>query len=217
MSKSNLIPVTYYSAAAEIRLSAYADVIVYEPEGGTQTLRAIRLGGYPEAVRAMADAIYGGGTITADTGGATLRLTGAVKQYDRRFSHDGVYAEATLLAKDDAQKTLEDSDPEEEGKNPPRRCTVFCPAGDKDRLFAQIDHKTAVPLIPDVLQHALLRGPVLIQADGYDDVQRFCRIGQHEAVTPLWWDGISVPHQLSAGATSSGTPAASRTRNSAPG
>ena len=148
MSKSNLIPVTYYSAAQEIRLSAYADVIVYEPEGGTQTLRAIRLGGYPEAVRAMADAIYGGGTITADTVGATLRLTGAVKQYDRRFSHDGVYAEATLLAKDDAQKTLEDSDPEEEGKNPPRRCTVFCPAGDKDRLFAQIDHKTAVPLIP---------------------------------------------------------------------
>ena len=56
--KSRLMPISYYNPKQEIRLSAYADTLILEPDGRKQRLRAIRFGGYPEMVRAMADAIY---------------------------------------------------------------------------------------------------------------------------------------------------------------
>ena len=31
----------------------------------------------------------------------------------------------------------------------PRKCYIFCPAGDRDRLFEELDRKTAAPLIPE--------------------------------------------------------------------
>ena len=62
------MPISYYNPKQEIRLNAYADTIVLEPDGREQRLRAIRFGGYPEMVRAMSDAIYAGATLL---GGAT--------------------------------------------------------------------------------------------------------------------------------------------------
>ena len=62
------MPISYFNPKQEIRLSAYADTIVLEPDGREQRLRAIRFGGYPEMVRAMSDAIYAGATLL---GGAT--------------------------------------------------------------------------------------------------------------------------------------------------
>ena len=44
--KSRLMPISYYNPKQEIRLSAYADTIVLEPDGREQRLRAIRFGGY---------------------------------------------------------------------------------------------------------------------------------------------------------------------------
>ena len=45
-SQSRLIPVSYYNASQEVRLSAYADTIVYEREGPHRNiLRAVRFGG----------------------------------------------------------------------------------------------------------------------------------------------------------------------------
>ena len=58
--KSRLMPISYFNPKQAIRLSAYADTIVLEPDGREQHLRAIRFGGYPEMVRAMSDAIYAG-------------------------------------------------------------------------------------------------------------------------------------------------------------
>ena len=46
--KSRLMPISYYNPKQAIRLSAYADTIVLEPDGREQRLRAIRFGGYPE-------------------------------------------------------------------------------------------------------------------------------------------------------------------------
>lgn len=46
------MPISYYNPKQEIRLSAYADTIVLEPDGREQHLRAIGFGGYPEMVRA---------------------------------------------------------------------------------------------------------------------------------------------------------------------
>ena len=159
MSQSRLIPLSYYNPAQEMRLTAYADTIIFEPDGGRKILRAIRFGGYPEMVNAMADAIYAGARIEARIGGQLELFEGEAKRFDRQFSHDGVYAEATLLAKDDQQDT-ETNSPEKDCEGdasavPPRKCVIFCPKDDRNRLFEELDSKTAVPLIPEFREYVL--------------------------------------------------------------
>ena len=46
--KSRLMPISYFNPKQAIRLSAYADTIVLEPDGREQHLRAIRFGGRSE-------------------------------------------------------------------------------------------------------------------------------------------------------------------------
>ena len=79
--KSRLMPISYYNPKQAIRLSAYADTIVLEPDGREQRLRAIRFGGYPEMVRAMSDAIYAGATLETEFAGKTAMLTCEPKKY----------------------------------------------------------------------------------------------------------------------------------------
>lgn len=95
------MPISYYNPKQEIRLNAYADTIVLEPDGREQRLRAIRFGGYLEMVRAMSDAIYAGATLETEFAGETARLTCEPKKYECHLSHDGIYAEATILSLDD--------------------------------------------------------------------------------------------------------------------
>ncbi len=158
---SRLVPVSYYNPTQEMRLSAFADTIVYEQDGNAKILRAIRMGGYPEMVKALSDAIYGGATIDVELNAQTLRLQGVSKQFQRQVSHDGIYAEATLLAIDDDEDgspTSDEDDGQDETDSPPRKCIIFCPMGDRDHLFAEIDRKTSVPLIPafkDYLLHEM--------------------------------------------------------------
>lgn len=164
-SQSRLIPVSYYNASQEVRLSAYADTIVYEQEGPHRnTLRAIRFGGYPEMVRGLADAVYAGGTLDANVGECPLWLESQAKRYRRQVTHDGVYAEATLLAIDDDQQTKapeseeggdEEQEEQEEMDLPPRKCIIFCPENDRDYLFEEVDRKTSVPLIPEFRDYVL--------------------------------------------------------------
>ena len=162
MSDSKLMPISYYNPSQEVRLTAYADTIVLEQDGGERTIRAIRLGGYPEMVRAMSDAIYAGALIDAEIQGKTYRLKSECKRYERQFNHDGVYAEATLLAKDDDQNAKNENKEDEKRKEtdvpanlPPRKCIIFCPRDDEDRLFEELDRKTAVPLIPSFREYVL--------------------------------------------------------------
>ena len=57
---SKLIELSYFDSGSKIRLTAYADTVILENDGDNSTITAIRFGGYPEMVRAMSDAIYGG-------------------------------------------------------------------------------------------------------------------------------------------------------------
>lgn len=158
--KSRLMPISYYNPKQEIRLSAYADTIVLEPDGDKQYLRAIRFGGYPEMVRAMSDAIYAGATLETEFAGETAMLTCEPKKYECHLSHDGIYAEATILSLDDADTAAKkDEDAQADGQTnvelPPRKCILFCPAGDRQALFEALDRKTAVPLIPEFQDYVL--------------------------------------------------------------
>lgn len=147
---SRLIPISYFNPNQSIQLNAYADIIVYEPDGNKHLLRVIRFGGYPEMVRALADALYAGADLEAEIGGEVHTFASQSKHYQRQFSHDGLYAEAVLLALDDEQEA-ETEDPAEEQQalqQTPRNCFIFGPVDDRQYLFDEIDRKTTVPLIP---------------------------------------------------------------------
>ena len=104
MSNSKLIELSYYDPSAQVRLSAYADTLVLDHDQNGSIISAIRFGGYPEMVRAMADAIYGGATIEAAQNDTTRMLQSSLKSYQRQITHDGIYAVATLVAADTVQK-----------------------------------------------------------------------------------------------------------------
>ena len=61
-----LIKISYFDPKAEVFLTNYADTIVYYHVGCSRILIAIRFGGYPEQVRGMTDAIYGGISFNAE-------------------------------------------------------------------------------------------------------------------------------------------------------
>lgn len=166
MSRSNLIELTYYDPRANVRLTTYADTIITEPTGKGDTIAAIRFGGYPEMVRAMSDAIYGSGSIDFIQNGNTYQLDGTPKAYRRQLSHDGAYAAATLMINDEALSakpqgegdTEEDENRASSGKPEPpkpRKCYIFCPAKDRDSLFAEVDRKTSAPLLSDFRDYVL--------------------------------------------------------------
>ena len=142
MSNSKLIELSYYDPSAQVRLSAYADTIVLDHNEKGGVICAIRFGGYPEMVRAMADAIYGGATIEATQNDTVRLLQSSLKGYRRQLTHDGVYAVATLMASDDTQEEDRQQDDGEERtlerSEQPRKCYIYCPEGDRTRLFEEM-------------------------------------------------------------------------------
>ena len=159
MSKSKLLKVSYKDTDNGISLTGYADTIVFNPV--SMELALIRFGGYPESVRGMSDAIFGGGDIEALLPNETVMLKSLTKQYHRQLVSGEVYAEAVLTVRDDdisvkAKKDEDDSEEdEEEIALPPRIVYIFAAAGDSDRLFEEIDRKTSVPLIPEYKDYLL--------------------------------------------------------------
>ena len=105
--QSGLMTVKYMDSSKSIYLTVYADTVVYgavkNPQYGLtrNMLCAIRFGGYPEQVNAMVAAIHGGGDVTVEHGGKEIILRPFLKRYRRNVSHDGVYAEATMIAEDE--------------------------------------------------------------------------------------------------------------------
>ena len=157
MTGTHLMKTGYYDIKAEVRLEAYADTVVIEEEGNTLYLAALRFGGYPESVKGMSEAIYGGGTINMEIDGENVTVYSRVKQYRKEFSHDGIYAEATMMVQDEEQRTDHEEDAGGGAKNysRPRKCYLFCEQGDADRLFEELDKKTAVPMIPEFRDYML--------------------------------------------------------------
>lgn len=144
----------YLDLKSETRLEAYADTVVLEQEGKTNYIAAIRFGGYPESVKGLCEAIYGGGTVTLEINGGLLTAYSRVKQYRKELSHDGIYAEATLLIRDEEEITDSEEKASKNGK--PRKCYLFCEHNNHDRLFEELDKKTGVPLIPEFKKYVLL-------------------------------------------------------------
>ncbi|HBH95463.1 MAG TPA: hypothetical protein DDX91_06900 [Ruminococcaceae bacterium] len=153
IAQANLMKIEYLDLKSETRLEAYANTIVLEKEGNVNYIAAIRFGGYPESVKGMCEAIYGGGTITIEDNVNFLTTYSRAKQYRKEFSHDGIYAEATLLICDEEQSADTEKNLTQNSK--PCKCYLFCEHNNPDRLFEELDKKTGVPLIPEFKEYVL--------------------------------------------------------------
>ena len=190
--KTKLMQVEYRDVDKEIYLRNYADTIVLDNSGRGLIMAAIRFGGYPEQVKAMSDAIYGGGTCHVELDGKDVSVRCAVKQYRREYVYDGLYAEATLLIQDeqsqaddaqeksgsdDAQNNdANTSDASKPASSKPRKCYIFCEQDNLDQLFHEIDTKTAVPMIPafrDYVLTELQNRNILCKLRMHTTTQRF--------------------------------------------
>ena len=83
-----------------IGLENYADMLIYDKDN---TLIALRMGGYPEMVQAMSEVIQAGCSLQVEEGTTKVEVTSLGKRnYEKKISHDGVYAEAMMYLKDSA-------------------------------------------------------------------------------------------------------------------
>ena len=81
--ESKLMRVSYYNDSKQTRLTAYADIVVYEKVRNDLILRAIRFGGYPEMVEGLSDAVFAGALINVQTPDQYLFIQSETKRYTR--------------------------------------------------------------------------------------------------------------------------------------
>ena len=141
MPTPSLIRVRCLDAERAVGLVNYADMVVYDQE---KNVVAVRIGGYPETVQAMSDAILGGCELELTGSKSSLCLNSQGRRnYARRISHDGVYAEGIHWLQDDSLQSLavgqDDDDPksEKETVSLKRNLYIFCTSSDE--LFDELD------------------------------------------------------------------------------
>ncbi len=147
MATEPLIKVSCISKGERIGLINYSDLIVFDKE---KTIVALRIGGYPEAVQAMSDIIIAGCDLELQGARETLKVNSkGQKKYERRFSHDGVYAEGMHYLKDDVPNTIMLGDDESGGTKVAVKKNLYFFCNNQDELFAELDRKLSIPLIPE--------------------------------------------------------------------
>ena len=155
MSTPPLIQVSCVDKGERISIDAYADLVVFDSE---KTLIALRIGGYPEAVQAMSEAIQGGCSLKLKGSKETFTVKSKGKHsYVRKISHDGIYAEGMHYLKDDDPQSLMIGERDETDNKQTvalnRNLYFFC--SHDDELFAELDRKLTVPLIPEFKDYFL--------------------------------------------------------------
>ena len=140
-------------------------------------LVAMRFGGYPEQVRAMADVLRKGAGIETIIENHKIILHAQHKAYKRSITHDGIYAEGTMLALDDESGAMSDDEqPEVERPAAKRKMYIFCDEGDTDSLYEELDKKTSIPLIPEFKEYILeecLKKKIMVQLEVLSGGVRF--------------------------------------------
>ena len=140
-----LLPVSYYDFEDGIQLNCFADTVVYHESNSSKTLVSIRFGGYPEQVRGMTDAIYGGGFLQTEIDNRETGFSTVQKQYQKFLSHDGIYAESMMVLNDDQAIDTTDNDSDEKQENCKKaelkRQFIFCERDNKQALFDEIEKK----------------------------------------------------------------------------
>ena len=190
-----IVPISYRDTTRDIALRCYADTLVYLKRNHQRILIAARIGGYPEQVRGMSDAVIGGISLESTVEDRNIVIGTLVKQYRRKLTHDGIYAESTIIAIDDDKCDAKDEGKEEdETQNKSaqkQKKYIFCKSDDRKSLFDEIDSKVSVPLIPEftdyiideLLSHNLLvKLEVLTTGNGFDAYMLMTRHDEQDVI-----------------------------------
>lgn len=146
MATEPLIKVSCISKGEKIGLTNYSDLIVFDKD---KTIVALRIGGYPEAVQAMSDILIAGCDLELQGARETIQVNSkGPKNYERKLSHDGVYAEGMHYLKDDIPNTIMFGDDESDGTKVAVKKNLYFFCKSRDELYAELDRKLSVPLIP---------------------------------------------------------------------
>ena len=147
MAIQPLIRVSCINKGERIGLVNYSDLVVFDKD---KTVVALRIGGYPEAVQAMSDIIIAGCDLELQGSRETIKVnTKGHRNYERRLSHDGIYAEGMHYLKDDVPNTIMIGDDESGGTKVAVKKNLYFFCNNDDELFAELDRKLSVPLIPE--------------------------------------------------------------------
>ncbi len=147
MAKEPLIKVSVVSKGEKIGITNYSDLIVFDKD---KTVVAIRIGGYPESVQAMSDILISGCNLELQGARETIKVnTKGPKTYERKLSHDGVYAEGMHYLKDDVPNTIMFGDDESDSTKVAVKKNLYFFCKSSDELYAELDRKLSVPLIPE--------------------------------------------------------------------
>lgn len=153
ISKQPLIRVTCKSQGEKIGLVNYADLVVFDKD---KTVVALRIGGYPESVQAMSDIAMVGCELDLEGSMEIITVnTKGQSKYERKFSHDGIYAESMLYVKDDVPNTIMIGDEESQSTKVAVKKNLYFFCKNSDELYADIDRKLSVPLIPEFKDYML--------------------------------------------------------------
>ena len=99
---------------------------------------ALRIGGYPEAVQAMSDIITTGCDLELQGAREILKVTTkGQKNYERRLSHDGVYAEGMHYLKADVPNTIMIGDGESDGTKVAVKKNLYFFCKTQEELYAE--------------------------------------------------------------------------------
>lgn len=143
-SPPELLRIQYVSV--DQRFLNYSDMVIYDKE---QNLVAVRFGGYPETVQAMADAITMGCTlwISQQESNREIQLHSDRKRnFIRNIAHDGNYAECLCYLNDDPYRSISLDDEDSEEISVVRNLYFYCR---EHELFQELDRKVSVPLLPE--------------------------------------------------------------------
>ncbi len=152
MSQQPLIQVSVIDKGEKIGVVNYADMVALDKD---QKIVAIRFGGYPETVQSMSDALVTDCELILESGSSSLKANSKdCRNYERRITKDGVYAEGLYYLKDDIPRSYTVGDPDnEQTVKGDSRLYFFC--HDEEELFSALDSKLSVPLIPEFKDYFL--------------------------------------------------------------
>ena len=149
MENQPLMRVSCINKGEKIGLVCYSDMVVLDSQ---RNIVAIRIGGYPESVQGISDLIIGGCSLELQGTSEIIKAnTKYGKSYERRLSHDGIYAEGIYWLKDDALSGDNGGDEENQEQNKDRNLYFYCK--NEDELYDELDRKLSVPLIPEFKEY----------------------------------------------------------------
>ena len=188
-----LMEISYRDYNKGIHLLNYADIVVIDDY--TDNLIMLRYGGYSESVKAMADAIWAGGSIEVKHSSYYNTYYCMTKEYIKEIKKERYYSECIIRRKD-AEDKAEEEDEENNERIEIKRAYIYIKDGNIEKLFEEIDKRTSIPLLSEYANYLIEKmkeNDLLYELKVYtrqEEIQAYCMIRNDEQIGEIIENGI---------------------------